>query len=104
MRGAYTFTGAGMHELIPEGGRGNEKKVLTHGIIKNTGGSSFVIYVGWTEERDGVGDIIDVDASNGFPVESGETFAFDLRREGTRVKAPVQVYGSGSGSIRYVFE
>lgn len=104
MRGAYTFASAGMHELIPEGGRGNEKKILTHGIIKNTGGSTFVVYVGWTEERDGLGAIIDVDASNGFPVESGETFAFDLRREGTRVKAPVQVYGSGAGSIRYVFE
>ncbi len=104
MRGQHTFSGAGLHTLIKEGGRGNDKKILTHGIIKNTGASGFVVYVGWTEERDGAGNIIDVSASNGFPVESGESFSFELRREGTRVKAPVQVYGSASGTIRYVFE
>jgi hypothetical protein len=105
MRGQYTFTDAGLHTLIDENGRGNSKKILTNGIIKNTGTSGFVIYVQWTEERDANGDIVDVTASNGFPVESGETVAFDLiARTGTRVKAPVQVYANGAGSIRYVFE
>jgi len=104
MRGQHTFASAGLHTLIKEGGRGNDKKVLSHGIIKNMSASPFVVYVGWTEERDGAGAIIDVDSTNGFPVESGESFGFDLRREGTRVKAPVQVFGSMAGSIRYVFE
>ena len=102
-RGQVILTGGVVTTLLGEDERGNDKKVLSHGIIKNTH-PSLAIYAQWTEERDSNGNIINVQTSSGFPIEAGEALGFELRREGTRVKAPVQVVSTGNASLAYVFE
>lgn len=102
-RGQQQLVGGVATTLLGEDERGNDKKVLSHGIIKNTH-PSLAIYVQWTEERDSSGDIINVTTGTGFPIEAGEALGFELRREGTRVKAPVQVVSTGTATLAYVFE
>lgn len=102
-RGQTILSGGVVTTLLEDGERGNDKKVLSHGIIKNTH-ATLAIYVQWTEERDSLGNIEDVTTGNGFPIEAGEALGIELRRENTRVKAPVQVISGGSATLAYVFE
>ena len=102
-RGQASLSAGVVTTLLGENDRANDKKILTHGLIKNTS-TSQAIYAQWTEERDVDGNIVNVTAGNGFPIEAGEALAFELRREGTRVKAPIQVIASGVATLAYVFE
>jgi hypothetical protein len=96
--------GTGSREILVVGNYANPKKKMTHGIVRNISGNGAKIYLQWTEERDASGDVIDVTVSNGFPINDGETFSFELDRGNSQISGQVQALADGAATIAYVFE
>ena len=82
--------------LVSGGAVYGPKRKMSHIIIKNVGAE--VVYLQWTEED------TPLSASNGFPLEAGETFSMEFKREGQPYAPDVLALSPSGTTVVYSAE